>query len=281
MALALRYGPVSIGAGAATFVNASGDGIAFKLGQDGNGAYADGNADVSLPYNLCPIAGAALDLGPAALALRFRGSQSIGMNLGTVATVDVTGNPLNGTTAVRVTGSNGYLPPTLDLGARYTIAPWLRALVALELALWSQAPSPAANLSMDVRLGLKPGLLETNFGQPRMRSTLSPRVGAEVLPLGRNTALSVRAGYLLSPSPVPQQTGFTSHADSVAHGFALGAGYDLGKAWGVGLRADASTMLMVLAQRQFNKPSEVLPFSHYTASGNIMHVSVALQGAWK
>jgi hypothetical protein len=86
---------------------------------------------------------------------------------------------------------------------------------------------------------------------------------------------------MLSPSPVPPQTGFTSQADATAHSFAIGAGYDFGKAWGVAMRADGSGMLMVLPERSFDKPSEVLPFAHYTASGTIVHASIALQGAWK
>jgi hypothetical protein len=80
---------------------------------------------------------------------------------------------------------------------------------------------------------------------------------------------------------VPRQTGFTTHADGTVHAFALGAGYDLGKVWGVAMRADASGMLMVMPERTFNKPSEVLPFAHYTASGTIVHASVAIEGAWK
>jgi hypothetical protein len=280
MALAVRYGAVSLGAGAWTFVDAAGDGIGFKLAQDGNGAYADGNADMTMPYHFSPIAAAALDLGPAALALRYRGGQSVDLDLSTVADVAVTGNPLNGTTRVRVRGSNGYVPPTLDFGARYTLARSLKAHAALELALWSRAPSPSADLQMDVGLGMRPGLLEAQFGEPRMRDTLSPRLGLEWLPL-RSGALGVRAGYLLSPSPVPRQTGFTSHADSTLHAVSAGAGYDLGKAWGVQLRADAAAMMMWLPERKFDKPSELLPFAHYTVSGQLLHLSFALEGAWK
>jgi hypothetical protein len=280
MAVALRYGPVSIGLGAWMFVDAAGNGIAFKMGQDGNGTYADGKADITLPFHVSPTAGAALDLGRAGLGLRYRGAQSVDLDLSTVANVDMTGNPLNGTTKVRVTGSNGYVPATIDFGARTTLAAWLKAYAALELALWSRAPAPAAQLQMDVGLGTKPGILEGNFGEPRMRDTLSPRLGLEALPL-KNKALSLRAGYMLSPSPVPRQTGFTSHADATAHAVGLGGGWDFGKVWGVALRTDAAAMWMWLPERKFDKPSEVLPFAHYTASGNIWHLSIALEGAWK
>ena len=280
MAVAIRYGAVSLGAGAWTFVDAAGDGVTFKLAQDGNGAYTDGKADIAMPYHLSPIAAAAVDLGAASLALRYRGGQSVDLDLSTLADVAVTGNPLNGTTRVRVEGSNGYVPPVIDFGARYTLARWLKAYAALELALWARAPSASARLQMDMGLGLEPGLLDTHFTEPRLRNTLSPRLGVEWLPM-RTDALGIRAGYLLSPSPVPRQTGFSSQADSTIHGVALGAGYDLGRHWGVSLRVDAAAMLMWLPERTFQKPSELLPFSRYTASGTIIHGSLALEGAWK
>ena len=281
LAVAVKLDRFALGAGLSTLMNARGDGVAFKLAQDGNGTYADGRADVTLPYRFAPIASAAVDLGPASLALRYRGAMALDLQLATRADVDVTGNPLNGTTTVRVDGASGYVPATIDLGARWSAGTWVKAMASLQYARWSAAPTPVAGLEMDVGLGVTPGLLEGAFGHPRYRDTLSPRVGVEVTPLQDRDRLALRAGYLLSPSPVQEQTGFATAADTAIHGVSIGAGFGFGRVWGVHLRADASSMLMLLPERAFDKGSEVLPFAHYTTSGRVIHTALSVEGAWK
>jgi hypothetical protein len=280
-AVALRYGPLAVGVGVSVLPKAGGEGVDLALGQDGNGAYADSKAELAIGYHAAPTAGAVVDLGSAALALRYRGAQSIGVEFETRANVNVTGNPLNGTTAVTVRGTAGYEPATVDLATRITVAPGVKAFLTLQYARWSAAPSPTAQLSLDVKLGLVPGQLEGNFVQPRLRDTISPRLGLEVHPGGEQGTVALRAGYLFSPSPVPRQTGFSSQADAPMHGVSLGAGLDLGRLWGVALRVDAAAQLLVLQQRAFDKPSELLPFAHYTAGGSVAFSSIALQGAWR
>jgi len=281
MAVAVKLDRFALGAGVSTLVNAGGDGVAFRLAQDGGGTYADGKADVTLPYHFAPIASASVDLGPAAIAMRYRGSLSLDLDLATRADIDVTGNPLNGTTLVRASGASGYVPATLDFGARWSVGKWMKAMASLQYARWSAAPSPAADLRMDVGLGMTPGILEGSFANPRYRDTLSPRIGLELMPLQKREQLALRAGYMLSPSPVPQPSGFATPADAAMHGLSLGAGWDFGRVWGVQLRADAAATLMLLPERAFDKPHELLPFAHYTAGGHIVHTALSLEGAWR
>lgn len=280
VAVGIRQGILSVGFGASAMVAAEGE-VNFLLGQDGNGAYADGEADISLPYRLAPTAGVALDLGPAALGVRARGAQSLGLDLGTQAEVQVQGNPLNGTTRVLVAGSSGYVPATFDFGARLDVASGWRVMSTIQLARWSRAPSPAADLTMQVDLGLTPGQLEGRFIRPAYRDTLSPRLGFDAEPGFAGRRLALRAGYAFSPSPVPAQAGFATHADASFHTLALGAGWDFDRVWGVALRVDVASQLLWLRERRFDKPLEVLPFAHYGVGGRVLFTSAALEGTWQ
>lgn len=281
LAIALRVGAISVGLGTAMIVDARGDGVDFVLGQDGNGTYADSKADLSFPYRFAPIAGLNLDLGKLSVGARFRGAQSVDLGLETRADVRVEGNPLNGKTTVGLKGSNGYVPATLDLGVRITPISWAKAMISLQYARWRDAPSPVADVTMNIGLGLSPGELQGRFTSPRFRDTLSPRLGVELLPQGPDGLLRIRAGYLYSPSPVPKQPGFTSLADASFHAFSTGLGFDFGSVWGVHLQSNLATQLAILSTRNFNKSSDVLPFASYEVAGRIFHVSASVEGAWE
>lgn len=269
----------SLGVGASVLVSAEGQ-VDFLLGQDGNGTFADGEADVSLPYDIAPVVAMAADLGAAALALRFRGAQAIDVDLTTTAVVDVQGNPLNGVTEVSIAGASGYVPATFDVAARWSPLPAVRVMTSLQLARWSAAPASAADLSMDVDLGLSPGQREGMFVRPGYRDTLSPRLGFEFWPLAARGPWVVRGGYAYTPSPVPEPRGFATAVDASTHSFAAGAGVGLGRVWGVELRADVAMLWMLLERRAFDKGQDTVPFARYEAGGFIALGNVALEGSW-
>jgi hypothetical protein len=278
--MSARWGLLSVGLGVSVLVSAEGQ-IDFVLGQDGGGTYADGQTDVSLPYEVAPVFGMAADFGAAALAIRYRGAQAIELDLGTRALVDVQGNPLNGITRVELSGASGYVPATFDLGARWSFGANLRVVGALQLARWSAAPSPVANLTMDVDLGLSPGQREGRFVRPAYRDTLSPRWGMEWLPKGSAGTWALRAGYAYTPSPVPEPAGFASPADASTHTFGMGAGYDLGSVWGVDLRLDGAGQLVSLVDRTFDKRRDTIPFARYEVGGFLLMGNVAVEGTWR
>lgn len=279
-AVALRYAWLSLGLGASVLVSAEGR-IDFLLGQDGNGTYADGDTDLSLPYAVAPTAGIAADFGFVGVGFRYRGAQSLELDLATRADVAVQGNPLNGSTVVSVSGYNGYVPATLDMGVAWGPWPELLLLGSVQLARWSRAPSPIANLSMDVDLGLTPGQREGRFVRPAYRDTLSPRVGIEVNPGGLGSILHLRGGYAYTPSPVPEQSGLASPADAATHAIAAGAGCNAGVLWGVEVSIDAAAQLLLLQNRHFDKGSDTLPFSQYEAGGKVWFGSVGLEATWR
>jgi hypothetical protein len=325
---ALRYGPVAIGGGVASTLDVGGRGTDFTLGQDANGTYADATTDIELPYHFAPLIGVEVDLGRAAIGAAFHGPLAIDLRLESRNEIALADNPLNGTTTVLVTGASGYDPPLIDFGARFAVGAGLTAFAALEYAVYSAAPAPVADVVLDVRLGTTPGQREARFVEPRLRDTLSPRFGLEIVrpdtdappapahscspsPLrgtappddGRRRQLSelstchchsrgdaagpppwrwsVRAGYVLSPSPLPPQNGFTSYADATRHGLALGGGYRFGRVAGVDLSAQLAGQLHLLATRLTQKPSPALPYAQYEVGGHMLYGAASIEGVWR
>jgi hypothetical protein len=293
---ALRYGAFSVGAGAAITLDVAGDGTRFALGQDARGAGADASADVTLPYRAAPIVAARADLGRVRVGATFRGALGVDLHLESQNRVDVSGNPLNGTTTVTVQGTSGYDPATVDLGVAVAVTRGLTALGAIEYAAWHAAPAPVADVDLDLKLGTTPGLRTARFVEPRFRDTLSPRLGLELrwpaaggalagapTPSGAATdwRYALRAGWLYAPSPVPRQTGLTSYADASRHAIALDGGVRFGRVAGVDLSASLGAQHHLFVPRDDEKPSPALPNASITVDGHIVYVAGALEGAWR
>lgn len=295
LAIAFRYGPLSLGGGASVALAAGGPGIGIDVDEDARGAHAAGSADISLGYKLAPLVGATARFGRLQLGAAFRGESSVDLVLESLVRVTLEGNPLNGTTTVLVRGASGYDPARASLGARVLVARGLRAFAALEYAAYSAAPAPVADVSIDVQLGTTPALREGHFVQPRFRDTVSPRLGlewrtpaaplpasffgAETPPAPDPWKLALRTGYTYEPSPVPPQTGFTSYADASRHAVGLGAAYHFGELFGIDLALSIAAQFHALEGRKEQKASAALPFAQYRVAGEIARGSLALEGA--
>ncbi|MCK6593138.1 MAG: hypothetical protein L6Q76_36750 [Polyangiaceae bacterium] len=177
---ALRYRWISIGGGVVLGLRVAGDGTSFDVEQDAAGTHGDAAAYVELPYAVAPLAGVRLNLGRLAIGAAFRGAMAVDMQLDNVTRVALTENPLNGTTTVKVSGSSGFDPARLSAGAAVSIGAGFVAYAAMEVAFYSAAPPPVADVAFDVRLGTIPSLREVRFIEPRFRTTLSPRIALEV-----------------------------------------------------------------------------------------------------
>jgi hypothetical protein len=70
-------------------------------------------------------------------------------------------------------------------------------------------------------------------------------------------------------------------ADAPAHVLAAGAGVQLGRQWGVDVRADGAAQLWLLQERRFDKPSDALPYAHYRVGGRLIDVAAALEATWR
>jgi hypothetical protein len=325
LGVALRYKGISIGGGVTMGLRVAGHGTSFDLEQDAAGTHGDAAADVELPYLVAPLAGLRLNLGRLAVGATFRGAMAVAMHLDNVSRIALNENPLNGATTVKVSGTSGFDPARIRAGAAFSVGAGLFAHAAMEVAFYSAAPPPVADVAIDVRLGTTPSLREVRFIEPRFRTTLSPRLALELrypapargaslgepsLASGRATAppsadapspprsrarrpaapsseadppwrWAIRGGYVLAPSPVPPQTGFTSYADATRHGVSLGGGYRFGRALGVELSASLATELHILEARREQKPSASLPYASYEVSGLILHGAATLEAAWR
>jgi hypothetical protein len=281
VAVAARYGPLYLGGGVAAGLSVGGEGTRFILAQDGHGTAADGGVDVALPYRIAPVFGARADLGRVAFAATFRGAMGLDLRLDNAARIDLTGNPLNGTTTVRVSGTAGYDPAVITVGARARVFGGVSAMASLEYAVYSAAPPPVADVSIDLHLGTTPAVRAVRFPTPRFRDTLAPRFGLEFRrPSTEAWRWAARAGYAFLPSPVPRQGGFTTYADASRHQLALGGGYRLGRVAGVEITAEAAAQLHLLVTRETDKDSPALPYAHFEAGGRIYHGTVTLEASW-
>jgi hypothetical protein len=297
---AVRHGPFAIGAGVAVGVGVGGRGIAFELGQDGGGAFASARLDAALPYRLSPIAGIRASFRRFAIGASVRGPMAIDLRLDSEVKVALRDNPLGGTTTVHVRGPAGFDPAAIDVGAQITLGGGFAAMGALEYAVYSAAPPPVADVVIDVKLGVTPSQREARFPAPRFRDTITPRFGVELRrpveskepakaePRPTSTAppsstwrWAVRAGYALSPSPVPAQTGFTSYADATRHLIALGGGYHIGRVAGVDLAIDLAGQVHLLNTRVEEKKSASLPYARFEVGGRIFHGAATLEATWQ
>src|SRR5690242_3850161 len=102
-----------------------------------------------------------------------------------------------------------------------------------------------------------------------------PRAGAEWRPLER---LALRLGYLLRPTPVPDQTGRTNFLDSMAHLVSLGGGWSFDDPLKMAraLTVDAAAQLTILQDRAVVK-SGANKNPNYHFGGTHLALSLALK----
>jgi long-subunit fatty acid transport protein len=280
---AVRIGPVSFGGGAAVGLSVGGSGTHFTLGQDAHGTSADGSVDVALPYRVSPIVAARGVAGRLALTLSLRGPMSLDLALDNAALVTIQNNPLNGTTLVKVRGTNGWDPAVVTFGAEVGLVEGLAVMGSLEYALYSGAPPPVANVEIDVNLGTTPGLRQVTFPLPRFRDTIAPRLALEYrrpVEGQERWRWAVRLGYAVQPSPVPRQSGLTTYADATRHQVAVGGGYHFGRAAGVDWSIEAAGQVHVFQPRSEDKDSPALPYAHFDVGGHIVYGATTLEAAW-
>jgi long-chain fatty acid transport protein len=140
----------------------------------------------------------------------------------------------NGFLAAHSISEDLFQPWQLTAGGALRLRRNLLLTVDVTYARWSEFPIPAANLT----LGLDIGSYNDKVMLPPPRSypasgfhdIIIPRAGVEWRAWQRpKIALDVRGGYSYEPTPVPEQIGESSLADSDKHTFSLGAGLELSR----------------------------------------------------
>ena len=277
--VALRWRALAIALGASLGARSGGSGVDFHLPQDARGPHADSAADVSLTTTLAPIVAAAIDLGPAALALRLRGAVSLPVEIAAGTRVDLEQNPLNGTTVVKVSGTAGYDPLTVDLAARVGPFSGFRALGSLQYARWRDAPAPIAAFDLTLALGVRPSVLLGSFEAPKLHDTLSPRLGVELAP--DDAWWAARVGFQYAPSPVPAAHGFLTPVDPARQVITAGGSLRFGRVWGVESTLDAFAGVHLAARAREQKENLALPWARYDTGGHVMTAGATFAGGFR
>ena len=156
-----------------------------------------------------------------------------------------------------------FAPHRVTLGGSYRFVDLGLTFAAdLVLALWSFAPDPSPQLSVDMggpllsAAGLQEALdvsmraapLELNFSD-----TLSVKLGVEWAPL---SWLQVRTGYAFRPTPAPIQQDQSAYLDNDSHTLAFGLGFALlepSEKSQVPLRLELAAQAILLAPRAFER----------------------------
>ncbi len=189
-----------------------------------------------------------------------------------------------------VTLSN-FSPRTWTGGLTVEVLDTVNFSFDLQLAQWSEAPSPFLRVTNDIsgagleRLGLGDALDAPAAGQDRIVSpgfvdTINLRAGLEGKLL--DGLLLVRAGYAWRPTPVPDQTSGTNIVDNSAHVVAAGAGvvFDLPFVAQKPFQLNASYQAQILQPRSTEKASSRDPVGSWESSGVVHNVGLDLRYFW-
>lgn len=277
--LALRWRWLALGAGVTLLADAAGNGITFDVGLVGGEKVARGGLDVSLPIRAAPVAGVVVEpVKGLRLGLAYRGQIDLALKLDILAHVDIAG-AVKGDTLITLRAFNFFTPERVSLGASWDLAPSLTLSADLAWVHWSAFRGGTPDLRILLNLGVTPALLNAYFPADHFRDVVVPRLGAEWRrPVG-GAVFAARAGYAFERSPVPDQVGLTSFADSDRHIFSLGGGVVTPKlpVLPQPLRIDAAVQWHELAPRLTMKDPNVLPGSGFTSSGRMVLVTATVE----
>ena len=226
---ALAWQPLdwfSLGAGVQIMANLGG---AVNLDMDiANGTFTKRELAVSVLPTASPVIGATFrPVDGMKVGLSYRGSSGLSFEIPMRITE---GRALSLDILVRQTVL--WSPHEISLGLAYAFEDTpLTVAVDATFGLWSQAPDPSPQLTVDVggalldAFGLAQGIDVNTRSEPlelQYANTLTPRVGVEWSALDW---LTLRGGYFYRPSPAPVQTAATTYLDNHAHVLSAGVGF--------------------------------------------------------
>ncbi len=179
-----------------------------------------------------------------------------------------------------ISGTSLYTPGQLTAAVAWSPRVDLTLALDVVYARWSEAPDPTARF--DVTLDGAPlgqGALEAESVPVALgaEDTLSPRLGVEWRPV---PVVALRAGYQLSPTPLPAQTERTNYIDSTAHQLAVGAGYAFADPLAIHaspLTIDAAAQWTHLSAREHHKRAEGDAMGDFSAAGELFAFTVTLR----
>ena len=272
-----RY--LSLGAGVSILTDVAGNGITFDVGVVGGEKVGESALDVSLPTSASPLVGVLVTPTPRVrLGASWRGELDLGLKLDILANVDVAG-VVTGDALISLRAVNYFTPHRVNAGIAIDVTEELTLTGELGWQGWSRFSGGVPDLRVLVALGISPPLVPALFPEDHFQDVWTPRVGAEWQTRMGRADFAVRAGYAYEPSPVPEQTGLTSFADTDRHivGFGLGltlrafqpiltrpVSFDLGAQW------------QHLASRLTIKDQEIYPGVTLRSAGEVLRGAMTM-----
>ena len=191
----------------------------------------------------------------------------------------------NGFLAVHSISADLFQPWQLTGGAALRLKRDLLLTFDLTFARWSEFPVPAANLTLGLDIGMYNDKVmlppPRSYAASRFHDIVIPRAGVEWRAWQRpKIAIDLRAGSSYEPTPVPEQVGESSFADSDKHTFSVGAGLELARVTAIlprPLAIDvhfAGTYLPARANRKIDPLDHV---GDFVADGVILQLGVMLR----
>ena len=267
---------VSIGAGATLL--ADGGGTAdLDLGFEGSQTRTDASVDLDLRLRAAPLVGIRIHPIPwVTVAGGYTGELSMDLALDVHADLDAPG--LEGYTVVSILGTNDYTPPTAWAALAVHPAPWLDLLFQATYVMWRKANPFYADLRMLIDLGEGPSVLGdiAPGGKLEDRWVLAAGVEGRIPVLG-GCSLALRGGYQYRPTPVPDQTGWTSYADSDVHLAAAGMGFSTWQDRPVQLRIGWAFQVQRIVERTQSKQDDVFVVEGFTIEGWVLASMIDLE----
>jgi hypothetical protein len=260
---------VSIGAGATLL--ADGAAVAdLDLGFEGSQTRTDGAVDLELRLRAAPVVGIMIHPLPwFTLAGGYSGELAMDLELDVHALISAPG--IEGNTLVSIRGTNDYTPASAWAAAAVHPSPHLDVLLQATYVMWHRANPYYSKLRMLVDLGVDPVVLGDIAPSSRLEDRWVLAAGLEGrIPVLSGCTLSLRAGYQYRPTPVPDQTGWTSYADSDVHLAAAGLGFDTWQDRSVRLRVSWAFQLQRLVKRTVEKDPAVFVSTGFTTEGWVL-----------
>jgi long-chain fatty acid transport protein len=192
----------------------------------------------------------------------------------------------NGHFKARSISTDMFQPWQLTAGTSVRLLKNLLVAFDLTYARWSEFPVPAADLTLSIDIGpvFTPKIMlppPRTYPASQFHDIVIPRLGVEWRAReAQRLAIDVRAGYSYEPTPVPDQLGESSFADSDKHTFSLGAGFEFGKLQPIlqlPLALDAHLAVTYLPERVTLKASPVDRTGDFVSDGVVVQVGLTLR----
>lgn len=260
---------VSLGVGASLLADGAG-GARLDLGFEGSQTRTDARVDLDLRLRAAPVLGIMIRPFPW-LTMAGGWSGELGMDLDLRVHADIDAPGLESDTVVSIRGTNDYTPPTAWAAVAVRPVRWLDILLQATYVMWRRANPFFTDLRMLIDMGADPSILGQIVPASKLRDRWVIAAGIEArVEVLSGCELALRGGYQWRPTPLPDQTGWTSWVDSDVHLWSTGLGFATDARKSVRMRVAWAIQLQRVVERSVEKDPDVFVSTGYTAEGWVL-----------